>query len=579
MTLPRLLPTRRKWLLSGLIGIGIAQASVGAAGAWLIKTSFDKLHALTGAVFTVMAWLALAFVCWAILTALLRMAERKVAERLGQDYIRDVRLTVYDHMVALSPRALSHRSHGGLMLRFVGDLTALRQWVSLGMARLIVAGVAVLGAILFLTYLNVHLAMAIGSILLISVVISLFMGEQMRQASLAARQRVARLAANINEKIASMNVVQAFGQAKRERRRIAKQSERVMEAMVSRAGQAARLRAITDVTIIASYGGTLLIGAQEIAMGRASVGIILAAMTIVGMLMPILGELGRVGEYWQNAKVSRQKLEEFLQIQGTIGENRQAPDLLVRQGTVEFENISLDNAIHNFTATAEPGSVVAIVGPSGAGKSTLLSLAARLIEPTKGVIRIDGQDLRTHTLESVRQTIGIVAPDLPLLRGTVSHNLRYRCPDASEEEMQRVRMLCQLDGLLDSLPEREATRISEGGKGLSSGQRQKIALARAILGKPKVLLLDEVDANFDAESCAILEEIIAKHEGTTLMATHRLERLSYADMIWYMENGCLVEAGPPEVLLANGGRAASFLQSAMFSYSKARDPSAENIQA
>jgi ABC-type multidrug transport system fused ATPase/permease subunit len=563
MILPLLLSQRRKMLLAGLIAIGTAQASIGAAGAWLIKTSFDKLQAMTGASASVMAGLAAAFLLWASLAAILRMAERRAAERLGQDYVRDIRLAVYDHMVSLSPRALRHRSHGGIMLRFVGDLTAMRQWVSLGLSRLVVAAAAVFGAMAFLFYLNVRLALTISTILAASLLVSVFIGERMRQASLAARQRVARLAANINEKIASMSVVQAFGQAKRERRRIAKQSQEVLEAMVSRAGQAGQLRAITDVTIIASYGGMLLVGAREVAEDRASVGIILAAMTILGMLMPILAELGRVGEYWQNAKISRQKVEEFLQIEGTIAENTEGPHLLANHGLVEFDNVCLGDAITKFTATASPGKVILIIGPSGAGKSTLLALAARLIEPTRGAIRIDGQDIQTHTLESVRKAIGIVAPDLPLLRGTIERNLRYRCPDASAEEMQRVRQLCKLDGFLITLPDGEATRISEGGKGLSSGEQQKIALARAILGQPKILLLDEADANFDAEACAILEDIISKHEGTTLMITHRVDRLSRADLIWYMENGRLVEAGTLQALLEKGGAAAQFLQSAL----------------
>jgi ABC-type multidrug transport system fused ATPase/permease subunit len=230
-----------------------------------------------------------------------------------------------------------------------------------------------------------------------------------------------------------------------------------------------------------------------------------------------------------------------------------APDLILGPGRLEFESVSIPGALQGVSAIAESGQVVALVGPNGAGKSTLLALAARLIDPTQGLVRLDGQDLATHNLASIRRAIGMASPDLPLLRGSVGKNLRYRCQDASAEEIARVGQLCEIDAVLAELPEGEKTRISEGGVGLSAGQRQRIALARAILGNPSVLLLDEVDANLDAQATAIVDRVLANHRGTVLLITHRSERLAAADVIWYLEEGRLVEAGTPNELLAGDG--------------------------
>jgi ABC-type multidrug transport system fused ATPase/permease subunit len=323
--------------------------------------------------------------------------------------------------------------------------------------------------------------------------------------------------------------------------------------MVDRAMVAGQLRGITEGTAAIASGAALVVGALEVAAGRTTPGVVVAAMTIVGFLVPPLRDLGRVQEYWHNSRVALQKVEQFLKTPSLVTEQRNAPELQLGAGRLEFDSVSLKGSLHEVSAIAEPGKIVALVGPNGAGKSTLLSLAARLIDPDKGKILLDGQDLAKYSLESVRRAIGMAGPDLPLLRGTVDKNLRYRWRDAPVEEITRVRQICGIDAVLAELAEGENTKVAEGGKGLSAGQRQRIGLARAILGNPPVLLLDEVDANLDAQATGVVDRVLAEHKGTVLIITHRKERLAAADVIWYLENGRLVEKGPPEVLLNSDG--------------------------
>ncbi|MDJ0713382.1 MAG: ABC transporter ATP-binding protein [Prochloraceae cyanobacterium] len=560
--IPRPLKSRRTWLLFRLVINGFFQAGVTIANAKLVKLCFDRLITAANPAFNTMALpISLGLLTATGVIAWLRIAERTDAERIGQEYACEMRMALYNKLASVAPRALQSRTQGGLMLRFVGDLNSLRQWVSLGLARLTIASATTAGTVLALAFISKTLAITIGIILLMGVLTAYKLGQQMQKAAKETRRRLSRLAGNINEKVASMAVVQIFGQSKRERERLARQSRRLEKAMVNRAIVAGQLRGLTDTTAAFASGAALLVGAAEVAAGRTTPGTVVAAMTIVSFLVPRFRDLGRVQEYWHNSRVSLGKIEEFMNIPSLVTEIPNAPDLILGPGRLQFDSVSLAEALYEVRAIAKPGQVVALVGPNGAGKSTLLSLAARLIDPERGVIRLDGQNLATHSLASVRRAIGMATPDLPLLRGTVEKNLLYRWPDASEEEIRRVWELCGIDEVLAELPEGEQTRVSEGGVGLSAGQRQRIALARAILGNPPVLLLDEIDANLDAKATAVVDRVLANYPGTILLITHRFERLAAADEIWYLENGQLQEVGSAQEVLTGDGPTAQFFKS------------------
>ncbi len=569
MQIPRTFNNIRFWLLTRLVINGFCQAAATLANAFLVELAFDKLITIANPSLNLKIWeIGLGLAAAAVVVALLRIVERTDAERIGQEYVYEIRMILYERLMNLSPRALQSRSQGGVMLRFVSDLSAIRQWVSLGLARLVVAITTTVASLFTLSFVNVRLAVTVAVVLVIGALIAFSLSGRMRTTSKEARNRLSRLAGNINEKVGSIAVVQIFGQLQHEKKRIARQCRDLEQAMVDRAVVAGQMQGITEGTTAIASGATLLMGALEVAAGRTTPGTVVAAivaagrttpgtvvaaMSIVSFLMPRLRDLGKVQEYWHNSRVALAKIQQFLATPSMVTELPNAPELQIGPGCLEFDGVSLKGALHNISAIAFPGEIVAIVGPNGAGKSTLLSLAARLIDPDRGVIRLDGQDLAKHSLKSVRRAIGMAALDLPLLRGSVAKNLRYRWRNAPIEEITRVWQLCGIDEVLAELPEGEKTRISEGGKGLSAGQRQRIALARAILGNPPVLLLDEVDANLDAQAVSVVDRVLAEYQGTVLLITHRKERLAAADAIWYLEAGRLVEAGSTKELLAKDG--------------------------
>jgi ABC-type multidrug transport system fused ATPase/permease subunit len=552
--LPRPTDGRRRGLLARLIGNGLGHAVCTAVHALTVEAAFDRfVGASVGLTWSTGVAYGAALIASSGGIALLRAFERTTAERLGQDFAFDVRMRLYDRIANLAPRVLQRKTQGGIMLRFVGDLSALQKWATFGLARIVVAATATLGAMVALAVLSTRMALVVGVVMLVGTALTISRGHPLRQASRRARHDRSTLAANVNEKIASMAVVQAFGRVVSERSRIEEEGRRLVESTVSKARVVGQLRGTADATAGVAWAAALLVGSAEIGAGRATPGTVAATMTIVGLMLSPLRDLGRVQEYWHDSRVSLEKIQRFMDLPSLVAEAPNAVDLSPGPGQLSLEDIRLKRALRGVSAAADPGSAVAIVGPNAAGKSTLLAVIARLIDPDSGAVYLDGQDLAMVSIASARHAVGMVSPDQPLLRGTVLDNVMYRMPDASDEEVARVVSLCRLEEFASKLPHGMETKISEGGKGLSSGQRQRIALARALLGSPRLLLLDEVDAHLDAKAAEIVDDVIAQHSGTALIVTHRLERVAAADAVWHLRRGKLVESGPPAEVLQSAG--------------------------
>lgn len=543
---------RRRWvLLVVLVANGLAQAGAAVATALLVEDAFAAVllpadaRPSTGRLAVVCAGLAAAVLA----ASWLRARELVDAERLGQSYVHQLRLGMFGLLTASSSRTLQRRSQGATVLRFIGDLTALSRWISLGLARLLVATTMAIASLVALTLLSPLIGLVVTMVLLVGLTVGWVQGRGLRRAARAARRVRARLAANVTEKVGAVAVVQAFGQTASEVARVRRQSARLRRAMIVKARYAGRMRGVSEATAGAATAAVVMVGIS----GQVAAPTLVGALAIVGLLVSPLRDLGRVQAYWHSAAVAREKIADFLARPTGLAEPADASALGTGAGRLALEGVSLDGVLRDITATAEPGQVVAVVGPNGAGKTTLLSIVARLVDADGGRVVLDGQDLADHGSADVRAHMGLVGPDLPLLRGTVAWNLCYRWPEAPEEEVARVMELCEVGEVVDALPKGLQTKVAEGGSGLSAGQRQRLALARALLGDPALLLLDEADANLDRDASAVIDRVLARHTGTVLLITHSPERVAAADVVWHLRQGRLVEAGPPTALLEGDG--------------------------
>ena len=548
--IPGLWRSDRPRLLAALVAVGFGRAAVALGTAYLIGFAFSSMLgsvAETRIVTLVAVGLAMLAAAGAVFTAL----ERVLAEKLGQSYVQAVRMTLFGQITRTPAREAGKRSVGASALRFTGDLSAVRQWVSLGISRLAVAVPLLAVCLAALVFVSPLIALGVGVVLLAGALVSLWQTRALRQATRAARRRRAQLAAHVTEHVAHPGVMQAFGQERSERSAVRRRGQRLRRAMIGRARAIGLIRATAEATVAVATGGVVVLA---VTAGQG-VGPAAAAVTIVGYLVAPVRDLARVGEYRTAATVALEKVREVLTRPRRPEPPADAPDLPDGPGVVDVHGISVNGLFGPLNARIEAGEVVALVGPNGAGKSTLLQIIAALGEADAGVVRLDGAALTDASAKSVRRAIGVVAADVPLLRGTVTDNVRYGDPEATDDEIAAVMARCGLDEVVQSLPQGSLTRVGERGARLSSGQRQRVALARALLTRPRLLLLDEADANLDPAAGRIIDRVIADYTGTVLLVTHRPERAAHADLIWELADGALTTrrlsyAPPPPLHLS-----------------------------
>ncbi|XVX21037.1 ABC transporter ATP-binding protein [Actinomycetota bacterium] len=477
----------------------------------------------------------------AVLLGVLRAAEFTIAEKAGYEVVRVLRMAMYAHLQRMMPGQLRHRARGGLLLRLTGDLSMLRMWLSRGYLEGLVAVIVLTAGIGVVVWLNVWIALAMVAALALTAALSLGSGKAMRAATRTMRRRRSLLIGNIDEQINSLAVVQTGGRTAGEYARLSRQNDSLNRALGRVAELRGRLRGIATFGASLVTVAVLAIGLVEVRSGTATIGDVVAAVIVARYLARPIRILGLAHDYWHRGQVSRAKVSDFLVSSGRRPESDALERLSARRGVVEFDHVTVHGALKNASATAYNREVIAITGPSGAGKTTLLNLIARLVDADEGVVRIDGQDITQTAPQSAARRIGYVSRDLPLMRGTIRRNLTYAARDASPEEVQRVAYLLGIDRLLERHGQGIHSWVTEGGGNLTVGDRQLIAIGRAMVGNPVLLLLDEPMTGLDAQAQQRVRFAIERYQGTVLLVSHDERDLALADQVWVLEDGAIVD--------------------------------------
>ena len=534
MRLPQLFGGDRRGVFARLLLNGLAQGFLAVCFAWLVMRVFDQIGSPAGAE----PMLFVALTLTVLFSAWLRRDERVQAEVLGQHYVRAIRQRLYRRLLSSSVRDLKQHRKGALLLKFTGDLSALRRWISLGLARLLVAGLTISIALCAIAYVHWPFAVGVALIIGVAAVWIYRHGAGLRSAIEETRQWQARLASNVTEKLNNLATVQAFGQAGREQRLLRRQSNRLMGAAIAKAGRIGSLRAVVDTTAGASVL-MILVLASIMPAEQLSPGMVAATISIIGFLTPPLRDLGRVQEYWLAAQVARANIVRTSTMTRRVRERRSGPALELSAGAIEIRNVTVRGALDNVSASAAGGQKIAVVGDNGSGKSTMLGLLGRLYDPDSGSILIDGQDIARVRLSSLRAQAAYVSADVPLVRGSLRKNLCYGAGRVDPGRLRDIVRSCELEGLVGRLPGGLDARLAEGGESLSQGEQMRVALARALLCRPRILVLDEADANLDEQARRALDRNVAEFSGTVLMASHRRSVLRGCDTLWVLRNGRL----------------------------------------
>lgn len=540
MALPRIQGGRRRRILARLVVNGVAQASLAFAIAWLLRAALGRANADAS------FWPALsAFGAASLLAVGLRIVEASDAERLGQDYVTRVRLRIFERVAARPERAGRSNRYGLTMTRLISDLNSLRNWVSLGIARAVVASITVLGLLAALAFLDPVLAGVGTAIVLGCIAGTALLTPALRRRVREARRRRGRLANNLGEKVFAFRTVRHFGRTDREMRRVGGQSRRLRDALVARVRLSQGLRSLPDLGLPLG-AGTVVWLAHARGHETWSLADGASAILLVGLLVSSLRDLVRAWDYRLSFEEGRRRITILL---GTprLKEHRR-PEELPGDGPVGlvFEKVRVPGVLAELSFEVKPGERVLVVGPSGSGKSLVLALAARLLDPESGRVLLGGRPLTRLSLDSIHEAVQLVAPELPLLRGTLAENLGYGLDDGADEALARAADACGLLGAHPGLPDGLETRIDERGQNLSPALRARVALARAVAAGPRLLLVDDPAFLTDAEARAALERVVDGLDATLLVAAPEGARPIRANRVW--------KPTPVEASLADGGR-------------------------
>ncbi|KPF45235.1 hypothetical protein D621_17980 [beta proteobacterium AAP51] len=531
---PALAQGPRRARLAALVAAALAQAACGLAAALAARQALDHAPPQVGDGTVVLP--ALALTAAALLAiALLRWWQGVQGERLAQHHIRDVRLALFDTLGTLSPAGRGRRSRGAVMLRFMGDAQALRDWAAVGAPGLVaavVAGVALLAGLALLAAPLALLALAWFGVAALAMVFTLPpLARRVRE----ARLRQAHLAALVHDRIATVPVMQAAAQMGRERARLDRRIAHLAEAQVGTATARARHRAVLDVALTGLAlsvltAWSLAAGAEGgWREGLQGVGVLVGALGLIGLLAAPLRRSGRALEQHVAAAVARDRIAEFLADTEATPPARSAA--LPRQPALRLAGLRpAGPASPPLAAEVPHGRCIAITGAPGSGKTALLETLARLRPLTAGEVELGERALGSIGLREFAQRVSHVAADTPPLRGSVEANLRYRRRQAKPEQLQAAAQAAGWPGPMDAAA--LALRVRDGGANLGGRQRRALVLARALVGQPALLLVDELEHLLDADLEAAFAALRQHHRGTLIFSTHEPRLAALADAVW-----------------------------------------------
>lgn len=483
-----------------------------------------------------------------------------IRHALGEKFILDLRVHIYAYLQRLSLSFFERTSTGELMSRVTNDVHALESFVTHGSALTLVDLLRLIGGAIILFVLDARLAVAVLLPVPILALSLRYFNARIRPVYRRIRARLGDINARLQDSLSGIRVIQAFVQEDEELARFTVESENYYRARVEGIRYWATF--FPAIRFVAAMGTVLVlgVGAVMVVGGSLTLGTLVAFLAYITSFYEPLNRLTEVDNVFQEAIAAGDRIFELLDQTAEIQDAPGATALPRLQGEVHFDDVhfrygSGDEVLQDVTFQMAPGEMVALVGPSGAGKTSIANLLCRFYDPIHGKVTVDGYDLRTVELNSLRSQVAVVLQDTFLFNSTIRDNLLFGKPDASEEELVAAAKAAHAHAFVAALPDGYDTTIGERGVKLSGGQKQRLALARAILADPRILILDEATSSVDAEAEYLIQQALEAvlADRTALVIAHRLSTIRNADKIIALEEGRIVEIGDHRELLERGG--------------------------
>lgn len=536
----RLISRTRRLLVASLIAASIGQAGLAVLAAWCIQRVFDALLVgldQTGAGDLVSV--AAAFATAALAASGLEIYRAWAGERLGVSYVSELREVLYERIINAAPETLKEQRTGGLLLPFIGDLTAIKRWVSDGFVRLISASAMGVVLLTALATASLVLAAASGLILVCFGAVLFWMSGPLSLAIREARSKRGAVANFVTSSLGAASTIQLFDKLPRELKRLRRRNDALMHASLRLARLTGMMSAISHLTSVALMGATLAIGIVEVGAGVMTAGSVAAAMSIAGLLANVIRDLGVSFDLGRRADAAFARVSVTMKLPSLVRASGSRRQLAGDQPGLVLENASIAGILEDVSAAALPNTITQVVGASGSGKSALIAAIAGMRPVDGGRILLGGRNISRTPTSWLRRRIGFAGPSVPLLRGTLGMNLRYRRPNAADAEIEQVIDCCNLQPVVDRLPQGLATRLSDGAPELSKGEIARVLIARAMLGSPDMLLLDEMDIHLDELSATRIAASLRDFAGVIVLTATCPAFQQAAQEIWRIEEGGL----------------------------------------
>jgi ATP-binding cassette subfamily B protein len=549
-----------RWRVAAMFVALVLGTAAALAPAPLAKLAIDQ--GIVAGDVAALNWIVIAFIASALVLWAASALQTYLVGWVGQRALQDLRIRIFEHLQTLSIGFYSRKRAGVLVSRMTNDVQALDQLVSDGVVTLFQSTLTLAGTVVILLVLDAQLALLTFLIVPVVLLGSLAFRIASADAYRITREKIAWITSYLQETLSGVRVVRAFGQERRHIDRFGELNEENRVANMKTVYlNAAYFPAIELLSALATVG-ILVFGGYQAIQGQVTVGVLVAFVAAMNNFFDPIQQLSQLYTTYQSGMAALDKIFELLDETPELVDRPDALELDRLRGDVRFEDVSFrygsdDDgawALRDVSLAIPPGQTVALVGATGAGKSTLAKLVARFYDPVGGRVLVDGHDLRDVSAESLRSQLGVVPQEGFLFSGTIGDNIAFGRPEATDEEIAAAARAVGAD-FVETLPDGFETEVGERGSHLSSGQRQLIAFARALIADPRILVLDEATSNVDIHTESRIEEGLRRLLAgrTAIVIAHRLSTIRRAGQIVVLEHGSVVERGTHDELLAARG--------------------------